>query len=132
MKATRFLGIDFGSKRVGVAVSDDSATIAQPLVVLKNSKNLLSEIEAIIKEQKVETIVIGESKDFKGKDNAIMEQINDFVAQMSIVSAIPIHFEPEFLSSHQAQQLQGKNDMLDASSAAIILQSYLNRGKQNK
>ena len=129
MKATRILGIDFGSKRVGIAVSDDSATIAQPLVVLKNSKTLLTEIEKIIEEQKVEAVVIGESKDFKGKDNAIMEQINDFVGQLSFTSNIPIHFEPEFLSSHQAQQLQGKNDMLDASSAAIILQSYLNRKK---
>lgn len=125
----RLLGIDFGSKRVGVAVSDDSATIAQPLVVLKNSKTLLAEIEKIIDEQKVEAVVIGESKDFKGKDNAIMEQINDFVGQLSLVSSLPVYFEPEFLSSHQAQQLQGKNDMLDASSAAIILQSYLNRKK---
>ena len=129
MKATRILGIDFGSKRVGVAVSDDSATIAQPLVVLKNTKTLLSDIEAIIAEQKVEEIVIGESKDFKGKDNPIMEQINDFVGQLSLINGMPVHFEPEFLSSHQAQQLQGKNDMLDASSAAIILQSYLNRKK---
>lgn len=125
----RILGIDFGSKRVGIAVSDDSATIAQPLVVLKNSKNLLAEIEKIIAEQKVEAVVIGESKDFKGKDNIIMEEINDFVGQLSLVSSLPVYFEPEFLSSHQAQQLQGKNDMLDASSAAIILQSYLNRKK---
>jgi putative Holliday junction resolvase len=129
MSKTRILGIDFGSKRVGVAVSDDSATIAQPLVVLKNSKTLLSEIEQIISEQNVEAVVIGESKDFKGKNNLIMEEINDFVGQLSLVNSIPIYFEPEFLSSHQAQQLQGKNDMLDASSAAIILQSYLNRKK---
>ena len=129
----RLLGIDFGSKRVGVAVSDDSGTIAQPLVVLKNSRKLLTEIETIIKEQKVEAIVVGESKNFKGVDNAVMPEIREFKKSLESACSVPVVFELEFLTSHQAQYFQGKHDLLDASAAALILQSYLDRkNNQNK
>src|SRR3989338_9086055 len=70
----RYLGIDFGSKRVGLALSDESGTLAFPYSVVKNDKALLSEIERIVREQKVKLIVMGESRDFKGRDNPIAKQ----------------------------------------------------------
>jgi len=140
----RYLGIDFGSKRVGLALSDESGTLAFPYSVLQNDKTLLSEIERICKEQKVRLMVMGESKDFAGKDNAIAKDAEEFRKALMKATHKRVEYEPEFLTSVQAGRRQGRrqqgsrgtgaraeqrreNDMLDASAAAIILQSYLDR-----
>ena len=135
-KQTRILGIDYGTKRIGLAISDTDAQFGQPYSVIKNSrKNLpevISEISDILKKEEVCEIVLGESKDFKGKDNAVMPEITEFKEKLEktlfdLSMQIPVIFEPEFLTSHQAAYFQGKHDLLDASSAALILQSYLDR-----
>lgn len=123
----RYLGIDFGSKRVGIALSDEEGTLAFPYSVLKNDKALLSEVERIVKEQKVKLIVMGESKDFKGDDNPIAKQIAEFKRVLEKTTRKKVEYEPEFLTSVQAARFQGKVEKLDASAAAIILQSYLDR-----
>ncbi len=140
----RYLGIDFGSKRVGLALSDESATLAFPHSVLKNDKALIFEIGRIMKEQKVTGVVIGESKDFSGKNNSIAKSAEDFKNALEKLTGIETIYEPEFLTSVQAGRRQSRrpeesrgsglraqqrkgNEMLDASAAAIILQSYLDR-----
>jgi len=140
----RYLGIDFGSKRVGLALSDESGTLAFPYLVLTNDKELLSEIDRIVKEQKVKLIVIGESKDFSGKDNPIAKAAEEFKKAVEKLTRKKVEYEPEFMTSVQAGRPQGRrqdgsrgtgaraqerkeNTMLDASAAAIILQSYLDR-----
>jgi putative Holliday junction resolvase len=135
MTATRILGIDYGTKRIGVALSDVGAQFGQPYSVIKNSKSTKDEVLAkildIIKTEQVAEVVIGESKDFKGQDNVVMSEIRDF--KKTLEKFVPVIFEPEFLTSHQAQYFQGKHDLLDASAAALILQSYLDRkNNQNK
>jgi putative Holliday junction resolvase len=128
----RILGIDYGSKRVGIAISDPSESFGQPYKVLKNSDSLLKDIQDIITKEEISEIVIGESKDFKGKDNVVMEAIREFKKILELETKLPVIFEPEFLSSHQAAYFQGQHDLLDASAAAIILQSYLERKKNNR
>jgi len=123
----KIIGIDYGGKRVGVAISDDSGRMAFPVSVLENNGKLLENIKAIIKKEKVEKIVVGESKDFAGRSNKIMKEIEVFVGELEKQTNLEIILEPEFLSSHQAQSIHGKNEMHDASAAAIILQSYLDR-----
>ena len=123
----KYLGIDFGSKRIGIAVSDDEGKMAFPYSVVSNDRNLLEEIEKIIKEEKIETIVIGESKDFKGEPNKIMAGINKFRRELEDKTKIKVFLEPEFMTSSQAEHIQGKNEMHDASAAAIILQSFLDK-----
>jgi|SRR3989344_1403324 len=125
----RYLGIDFGTKRVGIATSDDSGTMAFPLEVLDNTEDLLEKIAKIAENKKIEEIVVGESKDFSGKDNEVMGEIKFFVERLKEKLHLPIRFHPEFLTSAEAERLQGKNDMLDASAAALILKSYLERKK---
>jgi putative Holliday junction resolvase len=130
----KYLGIDYGTKRVGIALSDEGATFALPLKVLPNSKNnhdLLDSINEVVCDNEVKTIVLGESKDFKGEDNKIMDKIREFKEVLENKLQIPVILEPEFLTSHAAEQFQGKNDMHDASAAALILQSYLDRLKNN-
>ena len=121
----RTLGIDFGSKRVGIALSDESGNFALPYGVIENNTNLVQEIKELCQINNVSEIVIGESKDFNGNDNIIMKDIRLFVDKIKEQTNIPINFHPEFMTSAQAEQIQGKNDMLDASAASLILGSYL-------
>lgn len=121
----RYLGIDFGSKRIGLAISDESESFAMPLKVVENSENIVSVIFEICKEKDIGTIVVGESKDFSMKENEIMKEVKPFVEELKKQSGLQVVMHPEFMTSAEAEHLQGKNNMLDASAAALILKSYL-------
>jgi putative holliday junction resolvase len=127
----RLLGIDYGSKRVGVALSDEGAVIAQPYKVLSNSKNLIEEVAAIVEKENVSEIILGESKDYKGAENLIMEKVHAFKKALEEKTGKRLIYEPEFMTSQQAEYFQGKHELLDASAAALILQSYLDKRKAN-
>jgi putative Holliday junction resolvase len=126
----RYIGIDYGKKRVGVAVSDEAGQFALPKKVLQNDGGLVEKIVAVAKENNATTIIVGESKDYKGKDNLIMEKISPFKVELEKLG-IKVIFEPEFMTSFAAQRFQGKNGLHDASAAALILQSFLDK-KKNK
>jgi putative Holliday junction resolvase len=121
----KYLGIDFGSKRIGLAISDESGSFAFPLSVIKNSENAMSEIQQVCLEKNIGAVVIGDSENFQMQKNHIMEQVEPFVENLRKVSGLPVFLHPEFMTSQEAERLQGKNDMLDASAAAIILKSFL-------
>ncbi len=121
----RYLGIDYGSKRVGLALSDESAQFAFPYSVVQNSSSLVNDVRNICQENNVGEIVVGESRDFAQQENEIMKSIRPFVTDLAKATEIPVHLHPEFLTSAEAEHLQGKNNMLDASAAALILKSYL-------
>ena len=123
----RYLGIDYGTKRVGIAVSDESGTLAFPYAILENGKSLIGEIKAICIKEQITNIVIGESVDYKGQPNLVMEEIKRFVAELHEAVAIPVVQEREFLSTRQARFFQTDKKHVDDSAAAIILQSYLDK-----
>ncbi len=127
----RYLGIDYGTKRVGVAVSDEGGTMAFPYAILENVKGLVGEIKTICAHEDVETIIIGESVDYKGAPNLIKKEVDRFIAELRLVLNISIIEEREFLSTQQARFYQTKRKRVDDSAAAIILQSYFDR-KNNK
>ena len=126
----RYLGIDFGEKRVGVALSDEEGKIAFPKAVLANDSDLLRNIVDWCLKNVVDAVVMGESRDYHGKINEIMWKIDSFRQQLETMG-IKVVFEPEFMTSAQASRVTGLNEMIDASAAAIILQSYLDKQKQN-
>lgn len=126
----RYLGIDYGAKRVGVAFSDEEGRVAFSHAVLANDKNLVSELADLCRERDVSEIVVGDSRDFSGAPNTIATRIEAFKKEVSETTGLPVHSEPEFWSSAQAERWQGKTDKLDASAAAIILQSFLDREKK--
>lgn len=127
----RYAGIDFGSKRVGVALSDETNTLAIPKTVLPNGPELLDGLKKLFAENRVTEAVVGESRDYSGKDNPIMEKIRVFAERLEKECGVRVLYEPEFMTSAQAGRLQGEGEMLDASAAAIILQSYLDKKKLN-
>jgi len=121
----KFIGIDYGEKRVGIATSEGE--IAFPKTVLANDKFLLESIKKIIDEYDINQVVLGKSLDYKNKPNPIMSKILNFKKDLEKHFNITVHMEPEFLTSAQAEVIQGKNYKIDASAAAIILQSYLDK-----
>lgn len=130
--AGRLLGIDYGSKRVGIALSDESHTIAVPLAVIPNDRTLFREVRGFCESRGVSGIVMGDSKDARGNDNPIMKEVHAFKAELERDLQLPVELEPEFFTSMQAAKVQGEHVLLDASAAALILQSYLDRMKHAK
>ncbi len=128
----KYLGIDYGLKRVGIAVSDDNGKIAFPKDVISSDENLVNKVKDFCLAEKVTGIVLGDSKNFKGEDNEVMSHINKFSENLKKVLNLPIYFEPEFMTSIEATRIQGDIEKIDASAAAIILQSFLNKMQNGK
>lgn len=127
----KILGIDYGTKRIGVAISDQNREFALPLAVVPNSKEAIDKVEKICKDNGVSEIVIGESRNYKGEPNAIFDEVEVFKKELEL-KRFTIYLEPEFMTSVEAERIQGKNDMSDASAASIILQAYLDKIKDIK
>lgn len=128
--ALKHLGIDFGSKRIGLAVSDDTASVAFPYKTITNTPKSFDEILEIIQFEHIKKVVIGDSKDKDMKDNPIMISVHEFKSKLEEKN-IPTELHNEFFSSAQVISTMGKqNDAIDASAAAIILQSYLDLHKE--
>lgn len=135
----KYLGIDYGTKRIGLATSDTGGSLAFPHSTVKAGPNALQEIIEVIKKEGVEGIVVGESRNFKGEANKVMEDIEQFKADLEELASLPVAYEAEFLSSAAAaRQFEGdfgrgdkpSQEKLDASAAAMILQSFLDRQKR--
>ncbi len=126
----RVLGIDYGTKRIGVAVSDEARRFALPLSVVTTGDTALAEIIEIARQHEATEVVIGESRDYQMKPNPIFEEASAFKHELEKAGMI-VHLELEFMTSQQAERHQGKNAMTDASAAALILQSYLDRNPKS-
>lgn len=127
----RHLAIDWGSKKVGIALSDEKGFFSFPHSVIPNDDNFLLELKDIVEEYNVEKIIIGESKNYKGSNNPIMEEIERVKEEIEGELSLSVEFENEILTSKEAERIQGRNDMIDASAAALILKSYLERKHDN-
>ena len=125
----RRMGIDFGSKNVGIALTDESGVMAFPHGVLPNDAKLLKSVSSIVMNKKVAEIVIGHSVGYEGTANKIHTAVEAFMLDLTLELGIPIHLEPEHYSTQQAIRIQGKNTQTDAAAAAIILDSFITRKK---
>ncbi len=126
-----YLGVDYGSKKVGLAYSDETNSVAFPLTVIRNDASLLGALREAAEKVRAVAIIMGESKNFAGADNPVMENAARFAKQIETALKLPVYWEPEFLTSREAQRSGGEPVTLDASAAALILQSFLDRQKTN-
>ena len=132
----RFLGIDFGEKRVGLALSDRSKLIASPYKTLNyfNENDLVNQLREIVIDNNVENFVLGLPINMKGEDTKQTKKVRNFKKSLSILN-IPIIYEDERLSSVSAKNsliLQNiktgyNKHEIDKTAAAIILQQYLDK-----
>ncbi|MSR71691.1 MAG: Holliday junction resolvase RuvX [Candidatus Taylorbacteria bacterium] len=129
MLVMKYLGIDYGSKKVGFAQSDDEGRMAFPLMISPNDKSLLKDTIEVIRAMKINVIVVGESVDSKGKPNAIAKEARKFGAQIESVVDVKVVFEKEWYSTVEARKQPGKEDSheVDDQAAAIVLQRYLDK-----
>jgi len=123
------MGIDFGSKKIGIAFTDELGTMAFPHSVISNDAVFLKTIETLAQERMVKEIVIGHSLDLAGKPNAIHSAVEEFITDITLSLGIPVHLEPEQYTTQEAARTTGKNAQTDAAAAAIILESYLTKLK---
>lgn len=126
----RKMGIDFGSKKVGIALSDDAGLMAFPHAVYPNDAQLLTTIESLIEGKGVREVVVGLSLGRDGEPNKIHKVVEEFIADLTLRTPVPIHLEPEQYTTQEAIRFQGRNKDTDASAAAIILNSYITRTKK--
>jgi putative holliday junction resolvase len=131
----RILAIDHGSKRIGIAVSDELKMIAQPLefIPAEPFAAFMARLEAIILDKEVESILVGLPRNMDGSYGPAAEKVRDFVEVLKGALSVPIKTWDERLTSAQANRLliQGnvrrdkRKEKVDAMAAAILLQSYL-------
>ncbi|KKP97867.1 MAG: hypothetical protein US05_C0011G0064 [Candidatus Nomurabacteria bacterium GW2011_GWA1_36_15] len=114
----KFLGIDYGTKRIGVAISDEKKVLAFPKEIVLNDSSSLKKLEEIIKTENISEIIIGESIDFSGKLNALSARIEVFILELK--------------KQVHSRLKQIKSGRVDASAAALILQRYLDKKNNGK
>lgn len=144
----KILGIDYGTKRIGLAITDENNRLAFPKEILINDANTFEKLGEIIRREKIKEIVIGESVDFSGKLNALSARIEVFILELKEKFNLPIHKQKEFLTSVEARKSginkkslspsqahskvkQIKSGRIDAVAAALILQRYLDKKNKN-
>jgi len=137
----RFVGLDIGEKRIGVAVSDVSGTLARPLGVLRPSgldvdalDVVSTEIARLVGEEDgLGEIVIGLPRRLDGSPSDMTPRVEQFARQLRAKTSLPVTLQDERLSSHEAESRLALRDKdwrsrkakLDAAAAAVILQDYL-------
>ena len=143
----KFLGIDYGTKKIGLADSDEGGEFAFPSAVIKNDKKVIGAIGRFCRERKIEAIVLGEPLGLSGEQNEIMFELGEFKKALQREVGLPIHMEKEFMTSTAARHLESymkgvrpdtarktkaSSAQVDDSAAAMILQRYLDKLKNNE
>ena len=119
----RLLGIDYGTVRVGLALSDPESRLAFPKEVVPHDE-AFDRITTLVREGHISEIVVGLPLPLAGGESAMTNEARSFASLLSESVRIPVTMWPELLSSREAAHAPGgKKD--DASAAAIVLQSYL-------
>ncbi len=141
----RYLGIDYGTKKIGLALSDEAGTMGFPHAIIPNDPRLLEAVRALITKEGVDAVVIGESRAFSGGDNPVAAAARTFGASLTAECGVPVFYEAEMLTTQEARRaIDGAHprhvadsarrtkspdarEAVDASAAALILTSYLSR-----
>lgn len=127
----RLLGIDYGEKRIGVAIGDTDIGIASPLTVISYTrrKDAYATLSKIITDEKVQTVILGMPISLSGDGGEMTKRVRLFAKQLQEVVDVDVVFEDERVSSRvaESQQRAGATASRDALAAAAILDTYLQR-----
>lgn len=137
----RILAIDHGTKRMGIAISDELQIIAQPVefIPAEPFAEFLGRLKVLLRDKQVELIVVGMPRNMDGRYGPAALKVQDFVAALRNAVTVPIRTWDERLTSVQANRflLEGnvrrekRKEKVDKMAAAILLQSYLD-GQSNE
>ena len=136
--AMRILALDPGTKRIGVAISDETKTIAQPLewIPAEPFADFLNRLKQLLVEKEIDLVLIGLPRNMDGSFGPAAQKAEAFAAAVRAGITVPIKMRDERLTSLQANKIliQGKvrrdkrKDKVDKMAAALLLQSYLDAG----
>ena len=132
----RYLALDVGSKRIGVAVSDELGLTAQPVLTLERRRNQREDLRSIARLCRrfgVAGIVVGNPLTMTGEVSTQAAKVQAFAAELGELAGLPIHLWDERLTTHEAHQLlyeagharQDHRRVVDQVAATLILQSFL-------
>lgn len=138
----RILGIDYGTARVGIALSDELGILASPRAVLPYSKAVIEQIADIVRREEVGSVVIGMPYGLKGETTESTERTKRFAEKLRAALPCPVVEWDESFSSRRAvarmveagvrKSQRRKKENTDAWAAAVVLQEYLESGQNSK
>ncbi|MEK7819298.1 MAG: Holliday junction resolvase RuvX [Bacteroidota bacterium] len=136
----KYLGLDYGSVRIGVSISDELGILARPFMVLKNSKNIKTEIENIILQNQIQKIIIGLPINLQGQKSNKTLEVEKFVNDVICKIGIDYEYWDERFTSLQAKNIslmintkkkkRQEKGLIDKYAAAILLQTFLDSVKK--
>ncbi len=131
----RFLSIDYGTKRIGLALSDPLKTFAYPYKTVLNNSKILAELKKIISDKNIEKIILGFPLKEDGTETVLTKEISEFKSRLEKIFPFEILFRDErYSSSIAAEQIKEsvtkkskrkQKSLIDSGAAAVILQDYL-------
>ena len=137
-KPLRYLGLDVGNRRVGVAVSDELGLTAQPVLTLERKSNRREDLRSLARLARrfgVAGIVVGLPLHLSGEESPQARKTRALAEELGTLTGLPIHFEDERLTSHEAHEIlyeagrkrQTHKRVVDQVAAVMILQGFLER-----
>jgi putative Holliday junction resolvase len=138
----RVLGVDYGSQRIGLSLSDPLGIIAQPIAALKNDSSLFINLQQLSIRENVKLIVVGMPFNLKGQHAQKADEVQKFIELLKEKLGIEVvAWDERFTTSiaHQTMQTMGtkkkerqkKDGRIDSMAAAIILQGFLDNSKHS-
>ena len=129
----RSLGIDYGEKRIGIAISDEEGNFAFPYSVVVHDKNAISKICGIMQKEGAGEIALGLPQNFSRQDTEATKRVRRFAEELKNAAGTPVILVDETLSTAEViKSGAAPRNMRDASAAALILTTHLNRKNRKK
>jgi putative Holliday junction resolvase len=138
----RAMGVDFGEVRVGLSLSDETGTLASPLLTIRHRRGKrmpLGRIEETARRQGVEAVVVGLPLELSGEESEWCRQVRTLADELGARLNVPVHLVDERMSSVRAERSvrsiglprkrREEKGRVDAAAATIILQTWLDRGE---
>lgn len=133
-----YLGIDFGAKKIGIALSDVQGTIAFPHDIWENDDTLVGKITQLVEDKPIAAIAVGDTRTSDGRANDVTAMLESFLAALRACAAVPIELVPEYgttlavrtmrqegAARGTLEQNKVSHEAPDARAAALILQRFL-------
>lgn len=127
----KYLGIDYGTRNIGIAVTDASGALAFPQCVIPNDKKALAAVVELIQKEQVGRIIMGDTRATNGIGNAVTPDAERFAEALGADTDIPVTFASESWSSYEAARYAPGDVHDDSVAAAIILQRYIDMHANN-
>lgn len=139
----RVIGLDLGGKRIGVAVSDFTGTVASPLTVITRGKSRNADLDAIariVRDEEAEAVVVGLPLNMDGSHGPAARSATDEAHRIATVVNVPVHLHDERLTTVTAERAlreanvrgQDRRSVVDKVAAAVLLQGWLDARKEQQ